>query len=81
MVEQSLYFVKTHYLVYDYGMRSYFSLSILILIIIFLFKDRIKKTEIFRSLSTIFNIVFYIYLIALVSVFIYQIIYWIFGPS
>ncbi|MEN8152766.1 MAG: hypothetical protein ABFR75_01990 [Acidobacteriota bacterium] len=62
-------------------MRSYFSLSILILIIIFLFKDRIKKTEIFRSLSTIFNIVFYIYLIALVSVFIYQIIYWIFGPS
>ena len=62
-------------------MRSYFSLSILILIIIFLFKDRIKKTEIFRSLSVIFNIVFYVYLIALVSVFVYQIIFWIFGSS
>lgn len=62
-------------------MRSYFMLSILILIVMFLFKDRIKKTEIFRSLSRIFNIVFYIYLAALVFAFMYQMISSIFGSS
>ncbi|MEN8223408.1 MAG: hypothetical protein ABFR36_09140 [Acidobacteriota bacterium] len=51
-----------------------FGILTLILILMYVFRNRIKKSEFFRSVGSIFNIVFYIYLIALVGAFIYQII-------
>ncbi len=55
-------------------MKIKFGLLTLILIIMYIFRNRIKESEFFRSVGSIFNIVFYIYLIALVGAFIYQII-------
>ncbi len=60
-------------------MRIKFVVLFLILIVLYLFKDRIKKSEFLRSAGTIFNIVFYIYLFALLAAFIYQVITNVFG--
>jgi len=51
-----------------------FVLLTLILIFLYIFRKNIKKNEFFRSIGTILNIVFYIYLIGLVSAFIYQVV-------
>ncbi len=55
-------------------MRFKFGILFLILIVLYFFRDRLKKSEFFRSAGTIFNIVFYIYLFALLAAFIYQVI-------
>ncbi len=55
-------------------MRFKFGILFLILIVLYFFRDRLKKSEFFRSAGTVFNIVFYIYLFALLAAFIYQVI-------
>ncbi len=60
-------------------MRIKFVVLFLILIVLYLFRKRIKKSNIFRSAGTVFNIVFYIYLFSLLAAFIYQVISNIFG--
>ncbi|MCK5005207.1 MAG: hypothetical protein KAS21_08970 [Candidatus Aminicenantes bacterium] len=55
-------------------MRIKFGVLFLILIVLYLFRNRLKKSEFFRSAGTIFNIVFYIYLFSLLAAFIYQVI-------
>ena len=55
-------------------MRFKFGILFLILIVLYFFRDKLKKSEFLRSAGTIFNIVFYIYLFALLAAFIYQVI-------
>ena len=55
-------------------MKIKFVLLTLILILLYIFRNSIKNNEFFKSIGTILNIVFYIYLIGLVSAFIYQVI-------
>lgn len=60
-------------------MRINFGILFLILIVLYIFRDRLKKSEFFRSAGTVFNIVFYIYLFSLLAAFIYQVISNLFG--
>ncbi len=55
-------------------MRFRPGIFVLVLGILYIFKNRIKKSNIFRSAGMIFNIVFYIYLIAIIAAFLYQVI-------
>ncbi len=55
-------------------MKIKFVLLTLILILLYIFRNSIKKNEFLKSMGKILNIVFYIYLIALIGAFVHQII-------
>lgn len=55
-------------------MKFKFLLLSLILIVLYIFRNRLKKSEFFKSAGRVLNIVFYIYLVALLGAFIYQLV-------